>query len=124
MTALSLCLTLALVMEMAPVRADEAFDQKVAANGTNFVKLSDDEKTDFLLFGSNAKYADGMQGRWKMLTKAQVQSVTNNTSAKAVFGDFGYSIWIAGQNFSTTSDGNTFQYDTGVSGIDLKNLAR
>ncbi len=122
MTALSLCLTLALVMEMAPVRADEAFDQKVAANGTNFVKLSDDEKTDFLLFGSNAKYADGMQGRWKMLTKAQVQSVKSNTSATAVFGDFGYSLWSSNQNFSTYKDGELL-FDKGISGIDLKLLA-
>ena len=59
LTALSLCLTLALVMEMAPVRADEAFDQKVAANGTNFVKLSDDEKTDFLFHMDNrSKFFD------------------------------------------------------------------
>ena len=123
LTALSLCLTLALVMEMAPVRAATTFDQKVAANGTGFVKLSDAEKTDFLLFGSHAKYADGMQGRWKMLTRDQVSSVTNNASAKAAFGSNSY-IWNAGSNYSTTADGKVLQIETNVSGVDLVELAR
>lgn len=119
LTALSLCLTLALVLEMAPVHA-ETFDQKVAKNGTGFVKLSDAEKTDFLLFGSKATKADGMQGRWKMLTKAQVQSVYNNTTTEKVFGVY---TWKSGQSYSTTSDGKNLVIEDNVAGIPLKELA-
>ena len=118
---ISLCLTAAAVPGVVSAEEAVSFEERIAANGTGFVPLSEDERTDFLLFGSGAKNADGMQGRWKMLTKDQVQSVKDNSSAKAVFGDFGYSIWLSGRNFSTT-DGTTYIYDKGVSGVNRKML--
>lgn len=102
--------------------ADE-FDDQAAQNGKNFTPVPDNEKTSFLLFGSGASGGDGMQGRWKMLTKDEMMSITGNASAKAVFDAGSLSIWKSGQNFSTTSDGVTLTFDLGIAGINIKNLA-
>lgn len=101
----------------------DSFDDQAAANGTGFTKVAESEQTAFLLFGSAAKNADGMQGRWKMLTKEQVESVKDNASAKAVFGEGALSLWKSNQNFSTTSDKVNLTFDLGIAGINIKNLA-
>ena len=101
----------------------DSFDDQVAKNGKNFTPVPDNEKTEFLLFGSAATNGDGMQGRWKMLTKDQMMSINDNTTARTVFDVGTLSIWKKGQNFSTTSDGKNLSFDLGIAGINVKNLA-
>ncbi|MDO4859606.1 MAG: hypothetical protein Q4A48_01115 [Bacillota bacterium] len=103
--------------------ADE-FDDQAAQNGKNFTPVPDNEKTSFLLFGSGASGGDGMQGRWEMLTKDDMMSISNNTTAREVFDAGTYAIWKSGQNFSTTTDGKNLTFDLGTAGINIKNLAK
>ncbi|MBQ2678228.1 MAG: hypothetical protein IJF96_04935 [Firmicutes bacterium] len=102
--------------------ADE-FDDQAAQNGKNFTPVPDNEKTSFLLFGSGASGGDGMQGRWEMLTKDEMMSISDNTTARDVFNAGTLAIWKKGQNFSTTSDGKNLSFDLGIAGINVKNLA-
>ena len=102
------------------VNAD-SFDDQIAKNGTGFTPVPDNEKTAFLVFGSKATKADGMQGRWKMLTKEQMVSINDYDSANAVFGT-DVNVWSPSQDFSAY-DGQNFILDNNVSGISIENLA-
>ena len=101
-----------------------SFDDQTAKNGTGFTKVPDNEKTAFLLFFGTKENttADGMQGRWKMLTKEQMESITDNSSARTVFNS-ALSLWQTDQKFSTW-DGSTLTLYPDASGINIMNLAK
>lgn len=119
---LSGCLIFVYSFSVTGVADAGTFEDSIAANGTNNVKFSED--VAFSLFLSQGKNGDGFQGRWKMLTQKQLDSIKDEASARSIFGEEGTGqLYYSDIDFSATSDGKTLEKDTVASGLNLKSVA-
>ena len=103
-------------------KAENTFDQNIATNGLNYEEITGDNATVFTIFLSDAatdqthpeNRGDGFQGRWKMLTQSQLDSLNETVGIRAIFGNQSTRQWLNSEmiNYSLITAQGEYVDDT------------
>ncbi len=112
--------------------ADSLFDQKIARNGLDYEEVTGDNATVFTIFVSDAakdfsnpqNRGDGFQGRWKMLTQSQLDSLDTTDGIVLIFGNQSTHQWLYGPVYYSrcTAEG-AYEQDIVAKGLKLEAIA-
>ena len=113
-------------------KAENTFDQNIATNGLNYEEITGDNATVFTIFLSDAatdqthpeNRGDGFQGRWKMLTQSQLDSLETEVGIEAIFGNQSTHQWLYGPVYYSrcTAEG-VYEDDNVAKGLKLEAIA-
>lgn len=113
-------------------KAENTFDQNIATNGLNYEEITGDNATVFTIFVSDAakdfsnpqNRGDGFQGRWKMLTQSQLDSLETTEGIVPIFGNQSTHQWLYGPVYYSrcTAEG-VYEDDNVAKGLKLEAIA-
>ena len=113
-------------------KAENTFDQNIATNGLNYEEITGDNATVFTIFLSDAakdfsnpqNRGDGFQGRWKMLTQNQLDSLETTDGIVPIFGNQSTHQWLYGPvYYSRSTAEGAYEDDIVAKGLKLEAIA-